>query len=196
MGQRLGCSSSRQPAQRRRPFNLAPGRAIMEVRGVEVVSGTDVRRLVAEAGLQGPAYFHFPASQDLPLEEVARLARRVEPWVECSPQNVADALDLAVAGAARVVVRFGSVPPQVLAEIAETMGAGFLLRSEKGNPEAAAALARELNCELLLSDESEAPIGVPTWRLTEPGPGRFLLDQVGVWADDAAPDDRAPSEEE
>lgn len=133
------------------------------------------------------AYVRFPRRGDLPLAALQRLARRGRILADAGPRDADDALDLAVAGAAGVVVWVadgGDIPA-----MAEAMGDGLLLACTPRELDAAAALGRELGVPLLLAGV-EPPEGLHGYVMDAGQPP--TLTRFGAWPD-AAPEP-APAE--
>ncbi|MEA3144414.1 MAG: hypothetical protein QOG31_1738 [Thermoplasmata archaeon] len=133
------------------------------------------------------AYVRFPRRGDLPLAALQRLARRGRILADAGPRDADDALDLAVAGAAGVVVWMadgGDVPA-----MAEAMGDGLLLACTPRELDAAAALGRELGVPLLLAG-AEPPEGLHGYVMDAAQPP--TLTRFGAWPD--ATPEPAPAE--
>ncbi len=118
-----------------------------------------------------PFFVRFEDGRDAPLDEVQRLSRLGELWVDPGAVTADDAMDLAVAGARRIVVWTGA---EGLAEVVEAMPESVLLgwdvaRPGCGSLSAAIALAQQYSLPILIAARPLTPVeGVDAYTL-EPG---------------------------
>jgi hypothetical protein len=169
---------------RRRVLARIPG---FTVRGGRL-PGTDLPALSEPEALPAlrrhleasPSYYARFEGGRLPLREVSRLSRLGELWVECGPVAPDDAVDLAAAGAARLVV-----PLEQAEAMADVLGWNLALRWDPARVPAEEALPRAaaFDAPLVSATRIEAPAapaGVAhLFHLTEgPEPWRLTLERT------------------
>jgi hypothetical protein len=110
---------------------------------------------------------------------VQRLARRGRILVDAAPRDADDVLDLAVAGAAGIVVWLADGGD--VRAMADAMGDGLLVGCTARELGAAAGIARELGVPLLVAGPAQPPEDLHGYVMDSAGPP--VLRRFGAWPD-------------